>query len=519
MPATETEIARRENGRVIVRPGAVRVSWEMADLATSDGYAVRAVFSGLIQPVEDSAERRLLEESFLSRATVMTVPDVAAFFRPSLESVARRTVSATDAAALLTDATRSSLQKNLADAARAVAFGCGLQVAPPLELELDSPTLRVKQEEQRRSAIQTERLTRAAAMVKQFQEFRAAAPELPAGQILKRLATADPTEQAETLRALLLAGAQESAGKKLWAVAGPHLLQIQSNGLEGGQPPTTEIFAPPAALGPFRSVQQATINGKTTLLIGARCGVLAIDPADPSNATIYADPETKSDYGFNSAAVADGKIWATHFQSGLVAWNLGEGEKPALAVRPSTVSSGPISPRNLTALDDARLIFGSESRLLEINSTGAIREAGESLPTPVVAIIVPDRGHICVVHEDGELCRRDRSDLKLTGRCRRAGKVVAASPLPWLGSLRLLLAGDDGSVFCIGLDDELMMQYFNPYSGMRIAAAAAAADRIAAVSADRQRILLWPSWDGRKPASEIHVPSLARHRVADVEFA
>jgi hypothetical protein len=45
------------------------------------------------------------------------------------------------------------------------------------------------------------------------------------------------------------------------------------------------------------------------------------------------------------------------------------------------------------------------------------------------------------------------------------------------------------------------------------------AEVVAAVSADRQRVILWNSWDGRKPAAEVFLAGLARHRVADVAFA
>ena len=65
------------------------------------------------------------------------------------------------------------------------------------------------------------------------------------------------------------------------------------------------------------------------------------------------------------------------------------------------------------------------------------------------------------------------------------------------------------------MEDELIGQYISNHTGLR--QTAAAADRVAAVSADRQRILLWPSWDGRGPPVELHVAAAAKHRVADIE--
>jgi len=136
---------------------------------------------------------------------------------------------------------------------------------------------------------------------------------------------------------------------------------------------------------------------------------------------------------------------------------------------------------------------------------------------PVLCMIRESSGALLMVHEDGQLCRRDGVSLQITHRAKRTGQVSAACGLPWLGSTRLLLATESGPLQCVALDDELVTQYVSVHSGARLAAAAA--DRVAAVSADRQRIILWPSWDGHEPAAEVHVAAIARHRVADVEFA
>jgi hypothetical protein len=88
--------------------------------------------------------------------------------------------------------------------------------------------------------------------------------------------------------------------------------------------------------------------------------------------------------------------------------------------------------------------------------------------------------------------------------------------MPWLGDVRLLLANDDGPVDCIGLDDALVSEYLSPYRGLKILTAAA--DLIAAVSPDRQRVIFWHSWDGQRPIGEVHVTGKVKHRVADVEF-
>jgi hypothetical protein len=85
-----------------------------------------------------------------------------------------------------------------------------------------------------------------------------------------------------------------------------------------------------------------------------------------------------------------------------------------------------------------------------------------------------------------------------------------------MGDARLLLATEEGPIVCVGPDDELMTQYTSPYPGLRIAAGAD--DAVAAVTADRQRLVLWHPWDGRKPFSDIFIYGLAKHRIADITF-
>ncbi|MGA2230368.1 MAG: hypothetical protein ABSH22_05665 [Tepidisphaeraceae bacterium] len=515
-PLSGIEIARREGGRIVIRPGGARARWEMNDLLAADGHAMRVVFGAAVRALDEAAERKLLEEAFLSSATTVTSQDVAAYFAETLKSAARRQVALHDAAEILSDAGRGQLSAAMADAGRAVAFGCGIELLPPFELEVDSPSLRQEQEERRRGAAQGERLNRAAAWFRQFQEIRAGAPDLGAEKILQRMGTLDPAEQAEMLRGLLLSAAGESARRPLWVVAGPQLLKFESNGA-AGEVPQAQVFSPPDALGPFRSVQRAELDGKPVLLIGAQRGVLVVDPTSPREAVAYADPTITSNLGFNAAAITGGRIWATHGEAGLVSWEIAQTDKP---VSRSSGGSTSFSPRNLCLIDGNRLVFSSDSRLFERGADEAIRPVNDSQnngpAATIVSIIAEPGGNLLIVREDGQLSRRQTSDLTISAQSRRTGRVSAAGQVPWLGSVRLLVATEEGPVACVGVEDEIVTHYLSGYTALR--QTAATADRVAAVSADRQRLILWPTWDGRKPAAEIHIAAIARHRVADIEF-
>jgi hypothetical protein len=99
---------------------------------------------------------------------------------------------------------------------------------------------------------------------------------------------------------------------------------------------------------------------------------------------------------------------------------------------------------------------------------------------------------------------------------RPAGKLSGAAIMPWLSSSRILLSTSDGPICCVGLDDQLTTQFTAPYVGFR--AVTGSAGKVAAMTPDRQRVVLWNSWDGRRPCGEIFLTGLTRHRVADISF-
>jgi hypothetical protein len=316
------------------------------------------------------------------------------------------------------------------------------------------------------------------------------------------------TDQADVFRAILAASAQTAERANLWAVAGPHLLRINTD-----ESPRAELIAVPGDLGPMRSVRAGGDGG---LLLGCRSGVMLVNPESPNNARRYCDPGVISQLGFNSAVLRDGSIWAAHGEAGLVRWDAGDPEKPRQSVRPA---SGPIAgfaPRHLVLAGSNRLIFSSGPQLFVIGEDGSPAALGTAADADVIGIISRS-GWIITAHDDGDVCCWSADDLKLHGRQHRAGCVAAAAALPWLGDARLLLATDEGPVVCVGMDDELITQYASAYRGMRMVAGAA--DRVAGVSADRQRLILWHAWDGRKPIADLYIYGQARHRVADIAFA
>ncbi len=452
----------------------------------------------------------MLEEALLAGGSVASGADVVRHFAGAISMAARKYARECDAESLVGDEKRREMLVLIVAAARAVAFACGIELIPPVQIDLDCPTLKREQVEamqreasHRRAADQVDYLRRSAELFGQFEAVRASAPGLSPGQVLSRMSSAD---QPDVFRAVLAASAQTVAHAKLWAVAGSQLIRID------GDSPQAELIAVPGDLGPLRSVRSDGCGG---LLLGCRAGVLRVNPESTEEPRRYFDPGLTGQLGFNSAVLRDGRIWAAHGEAGLVCWDEGEPEKPRQSIRPA---SGPIpdfSPRNLLVVGANRLVFSSGPRVFVLGNDGSATPLGDVGEGDVVGI-VSRPGWIIAAHDDGEMCAWSADNLKLEDRQRRAGRTGAAAGLPWLGDSRVLLASEDGPVVCVGMDDEVVTQYASAYRGLRMVAGAA--DRVAGVSADRQRLVIWAAWDGRKPLVDLHLYGMARHRVADIAF-
>ncbi|HWE04673.1 MAG TPA: hypothetical protein VG326_19865 [Tepidisphaeraceae bacterium] len=545
MPLRENELARRDNAGIELRVPPLRIRWEFPDLVTRDGHELRCVFTAGVRAVPDRAERRMLEELLLDGRPAVFAEDVARHFMPALRGAATRIAQAHDARQWVEiDQPRLELIDALKAAALPVAFACGVEMLPPYSADFQSPTfererVRALQQAQaeKQAAGQVENLHRASELLKQFQALRAQAPELSAGQILEQI---NPADRGSLMQSLLLAEARRQTGGTLWAVAGPYLVRVDvSRPIDGRQPPTPELFPMPPTLGPLRSVQAEEIDGRPMLLIGAQRGFLLVDARDFSRVTAFADPGSDSPLGFNRVIYWPRReqFVATHSEAGIVSWDRRSPDAPVSAIRsaalgvapaaipelpPSNsigasmrVGGGPMGPRNLRVLDADALVFSAGGRIM-LWDGGAAQTLAHANDSEAIGIWPLD-DRLETLHEDGTFCEIDYRSRKVVACNRRFGRIRAAAALPWLGSWRLLLAGDDGPVQCVGLSDPLITQYYSSHRGLRVLAGSASL--IGAISPDRQRVVLWNSWDGRQPAAELFISALARHRIAQIFFA
>ena len=566
-PMLPNEIASGNASAVRVRAEACRARWMINNLATADGHRLNAIFSCSVKAVDEAAERKMLAEVFLARKQSASVDDVLMHFEPSLRAAAGEFVGTQKIASGIELELKSQLSDHLRKAAERTAFSCGLEILAPFALEVDSPSFQQQKFEamernlaQQRMAGQVEHFEKAAALLKQFEKLKGASPDITPGAVLGQIS---PSEQGAMLQTLLIAAGKSATAKTLYAVAGPFLVKINPRVL----PATTDLLNLPTDLGPLRSVQNATVESQDVLLIGARSGIMLIDPQNPTQPKIYADSSITSQLGFSSAVIQGHLLVGCHSEAGIVSWNLNDPSHPVASVRPSSISPAlpgennaasmpsamptvmptiiptgnpntavftatystgqsiespkPASPRYLTNLTDSRSVFSAGYKLFQVSDSAMVTHIPLKSTSPIVSIIADSRDtvlvrHLYIIREDGLLTVLDQSNFSMVSEQSIARGIVTAAALPWLGTLRLLIAPENGPIQCLGTDDQLVTQYCSNHHGIKILTATA--DVICAVSNDRNRLIVWNCWDGKKPAAEISIAASARHRVADVSF-
>ena len=86
MPLADSELARREGGRIELRRAPMRLRWAMEKLVSGDGHELRAVFTCSVQVLAEAAEQQMLAEVFLNNSSSVWAEAVVAHFQPALRA-------------------------------------------------------------------------------------------------------------------------------------------------------------------------------------------------------------------------------------------------------------------------------------------------------------------------------------------------------------------------------------------------------------------------------------------------
>lgn len=536
-------IASRQDGRIEIQPQPVRLHWQWTDLVASDGHTLHVDYSCSLHVRPEPVERQMLAEIFLHTADEVSDDTIQKHFSPALQAAAQDMLGQSPAAQCLEKSAQDALRQALLASANRIAFSCGLEIIPPVQVIVACPSLAHQRttELQRTLAREHARqreadLTQSAQSLSQFLDLCRQMPQLSASTALQRV---NPEDQAALLESLFRAGCPRPA-RWLMAVAGHQLLRIDL----AASKPIIKSIELPASLGPLRSLHRQ--GDSSQWLIGAQRGIWqGVVEDEPASAPCWIPYEYPhcSALGFTTPLRWRDRVWACHSEVGLIAWPVALDEAPCLSRSiddPADLPSIPANlvmnlstlggaPRGLVVLDDNRLLLGINGRLARVNADAQFELSADDGPR--IIGIWPLPGRVRVIHEDGTCIDRDRQTLAEIDRLSLGHRISAVAPLPWmdrssaeaaspnqpLWEHRLLLATAQGPILCMGGDDSLITHYLSAFPGSRMVAGGAGL--IAALSADRQHAIVWQAWNGRRPHLELPLASFAHHRLADIAIA
>jgi hypothetical protein len=502
-------VASRQGGALLIVDETFRARLSLPETDAVGGQTVALRVECGIRACDAEADRQMLAETLLPSGDTLLLSSVEQHLATALTQAVKKPLSEADAAALVENA--SSIEPVVQKALDGAAFGCGMEIVPPISVVATSPSIErqkkldaVKARQEEVAKLQQAAFGRATDLAKQVESLKASGAKLSAV-----LAASSGVDRGEILRAAFLTCADSNATLRI--AAGSFLVTVDA----------TKPFAEPkslsvASLGAIRSLRNATLDGVPSLLVGTRGGVCAVDLNAGNVSAQYPLTGISSEFGFNAACVLpeSRQVVATHAQLGAVTWNLDTpGEEPT-SQSPGTAEYA--GGRAVVAIDGRRAAFAAGGTVCILDEHGNVRPVAGSDGATILALVPWDELRLLAVREDGFIDVLDASTLDRLDRIRRGTRPTSASTIECLGANRLLLAGDEGPVIMCGIDDEAITQLGSTISGWRDVAAHNG--RIAAVTSDRQRVVIWNAWEPSKPFAEVHVSATVRHRVADVTF-
>lgn len=483
----EDVLARRVGGAIELRarPMALAIALD-PPMAARDGATVNGTVTLEVSPGPSPADRQLIADELLPDRPFVTHGALVARFGPAVREAAGRVIGALDAPAVVAPTGCDAIADATRRAADRIAFSLGLIIAGAVRVELRCPAL----EQAKRHARRLAEIDRAAEIAARFASLRQANPDVSPASLLERL---HPGER-DAIAAGVLAA--DVAAATVWVVAGSTLLWavIPTDG-----PPATGMRLALDQFGPLRCIRRIGAAGGARLAIGARGGVMLLDPDDPGQMQAFASASL-SQRGFNAVGIDGARLLATHGEIGLVAWSLQEG----IELRRWTVDSAVdvvASPAGVIVATRRALLHPRGDALHELATCDAdvIALAGDGAATHALLA-------------DGQVL--SVSPSAPTRRTARRAEVTAAAGWDSPIGYRIVRATGAAGVEAFGLDDSIVTHFLSPHAGLRMVAAGDGL--VAGVSADRQRLIVWRASEPRQPAGEINITAVTGHRVAGI---
>lgn len=512
---------------LFVRTTPIDVSQSVEGLLSADRFACRADIRLLVTLHPDRSELTSFARTILGSRRVAKAETLTAYLQPGIQAALAQFAAARDASQLIDGALNDESAANLRNALAGPCFTAGLTIDAAPRVSFTSPALaqarQVESENSRRRAehaaagellaarrqTQSQHVAHVSSMLDKLRDMTAATPDVPFADLIR---TFSEQQRGDVYQALFAGDA--SAARTQWIVTATADEILFFDAVSPDRPARRlRVAGPP---GPARSVQTSLADGAPALLIGAARGLyrFPVDRSEPDLILTVPDaPAVRG--GFNAAVQVGSRIFASHSELGICAWDVSASAAPRRLF--AALTAGAKAVREIKA-QHQDVYCCLDNRVIQWNA-GDTSENPHRIYTGsanTLTSICPAYSGLYAGTSEGEVLHWPVGAYARPV-CLHRGSARPVESL-WLlsaqGVDRLFYTDTTLHVHCRVLGDNFLCRY--EAGGQTIRRVEVAGDRLVGVSDTRDRLFVWPTGDPSGPAQVIPIHRLAGQSVQDV---
>ena len=141
MGLSANDFAKRQAGAVEIAAEVVRLTWALPGMTSAESHSLLGRFTCSARVADNPTDRKMFAEVMLRDRASVTAADLAAQFTDAISTAAVRISRMRSAEEWISGDFRRDMIQSLIAAAKPIAFACGLELLPPEQLDLSSPSL------------------------------------------------------------------------------------------------------------------------------------------------------------------------------------------------------------------------------------------------------------------------------------------------------------------------------------------------------------------------------------------
>lgn len=515
-------------GVLFVRTSPIDVSIEEPALTSRDGYSCRADIKLRLGIIPDRSELASFHRTVLGSRRVAQAAGLASLLQPTVGQALAKVVGEKPAADLVDSPNRDGVLDAVVGALNEACFSAGLTVERAPTLRFDSPAYRQVRDAQQRAATtraeheasrqveealrdaRNKHLEHLSGLLDRLRGLANSAPDTALPDLIR---TFTERQRGEIYEALFAAEAPTAQTAWIVVAAGSELHFFRP----GKDETPARVLRVDGAAGPIRSVQTANDEKLgLVLLVGAATGIYRwpVDRAEPDLTLLVPDAGDIRG-GFNSAVLAEGRIYAAHSELGLWEWDLGETGQ--CRRRLGSFTRDATAVRGVQAFD-GDLLVGVDDQILGFRPAGPVDDTERIYrgSEATITSICPSHDGLFAGNAQGDVLHWPKGALsnpKLLHRgMNRAAESVGL--LAQNGVSRLIFSDTSPRVHAMVLGDSFRCQY--EAGGQTLRRVDIAPDLLVGTNDLRDRLFCWRPSTPAEPHQTIAVSRLCGHSIQDL---